>query len=117
MKTNNRILQEIALQIETGNPLWGVLFMNEYLTDGCWLRKAFVARAKHRLTGTTSLTSSALVAKLLKGVKAADLSEEERLSIGSRHVPSQRFVPNPRPTQERPMRVVTTQSNGTRRRF
>lgn len=117
MKINNRILHEIALQIETGNPLWGVLFMNEYLTDDCWLRKAFVTRVKRRLTSAQSPASSALIAKLLDGVKAVALSGEERLSIGARHVPSKRFVPTPRPIQERPMRLAAVQSNGTSRRF
>lgn len=117
MKINNRILHEIALQIETGNPLWGVLFMNEYLTEDCWLRKAFVTRVRRRLIGDQTLASSTLLAKLLDGVKAAALSEEERLSIGARHVQSRRFVPTPRPIQERSMRLAAAQSNGTRRRF
>jgi hypothetical protein len=101
MNINSRILHEIAFQIETGNPLWGVLFMNEYLTDDNWLRKAFETRLKGRLKNAPALTSSTLLNKLLSGAKAAELSEEERVSIGARHTPARRFIPKPRPIHQR----------------
>lgn len=117
MKINNRILHEIAFQIEAGNPLWGILFMNEYLTDESWLRSALLAQFRRRLASIGSGIPNALTRKLVGGVKARELSDDERLRIGARHVPSPRRIPSPRTRQERGSRVSATQSTGTSRRF
>jgi hypothetical protein len=87
MKTNNRVLQEIGYQIKTGNPLWGLLFMNEYLPTDCWLRQAFITSFRSRWT---DLDTTPLITKLLAGATAQALSEDERTEVGARVVPSAR---------------------------
>jgi hypothetical protein len=86
---NKRILTEVTFQLEQGNAAWGMLLLNEYLQQDCWLRRALTTRFNSRV-GKGSLPLE-LSQKLVAGARAAELCKEEREAIGARTIP-------PRPT-------------------
>jgi hypothetical protein len=85
IKINNRILQEIAFQIESGNAAWGLLFANEYLSADSWLHRALTAQFTSR-TARPAL-SQQTAEKLLAGARAIQFSKEELREIGARAIP------------------------------
>jgi hypothetical protein len=102
LKMNNRILKEVAFQLESGNPAWGMLFANEYLSSECWLRRAL--RARYISRATKPALCPQLIEKLLAGARAAELCKEELREIGARSIPPrQRVIPvaPPRTVAER----------------
>ena len=99
MELTVAMLQEISFQISEGNPWWGLLLANEYLSPHELLHQALYQRAMTRLGG--SAAKHPLAKKLRRGYRASMLPEELRRHAGQRclrHVASlgTSFVPMPR---------------------
>jgi len=86
MKLTQTILKEISFQVTTGNPWWGLILANEYLSPDSDLHRALYKRAIDRL-GSSSIRHP-LARKVRQGHRANMLSAALRRSIGCRIVPT-----------------------------
>jgi hypothetical protein len=81
MQITNLILQKLSQQVAYGNPWWGLVVANEYLSTANPLHRALVHHFRARLGSTTS---NPLAEKLVNGSRYADLPQDLRALIGCR---------------------------------
>ena len=81
MKITNLILQQVSQQVAYGNPWWGLVVANEYLSPTNPLHRALVCCFHKRLGSTANHN---LVEKLVSGFRYAELPPDLRALIGIR---------------------------------
>lgn len=91
MKMTPAIFQEISFQVAEGNPWWGLMLANEYLTSGDLLHRALRQRLSRR--GGCDRLSKKVKAGLLAGARASEISPAQLASVGGRTVPRIRAIP------------------------
>ena len=111
MKITNLILQKLSQQVVYGNPWWGLVVANEYLSTANPLHKALVRRFHIRLG---SAANHKLEEKLVNGLRYCDLSPDLRALIGSRESLRARDLatsisPRKRGKSRRPIKRIGTQ--------
>jgi hypothetical protein len=82
MELTVAMLQEISFQISEGNPWWGLLLANEYLSPHELLHQALYHKAMARLG--RSAAKHPLAKKLRRGYRASMLPDELRRHAGQR---------------------------------
>lgn len=82
MELTQPILKAIAYQLHSGNPWWGLLLTNEYLSPDSPLHTTLCALFRKRVPD-----ESALATRLLSGARCKELSAEQRAHIGTRASP------------------------------
>ncbi len=85
MQTTTTILREISFQLTQGNPWWGMLLANEYISESNPLRAAFVLRFK-RSIGNAPTGRDTLADVLIRGKRRSDLSATQLAAVGARTV-------------------------------
>jgi hypothetical protein len=108
MDMNTTILKEVAYQIQSGNPLWGMLIANEYDGLNPLIRKGLTHQFLKRVD-----TSSALTRHLVEGAVLADLPEHLRAQVGSRISRSSAATPTPRARELSNRRLASRQRSST----
>lgn len=108
MDMNTTILKEVAYQIQSGNPLWGMLIANEYDELNPLVRKGLTHQFLKRVD-----TTSALARYLVDGAVLQDLPEHLRAQVGSRISRSSATIPTPRVRELGNRRLASRQRSST----
>jgi hypothetical protein len=91
MKTNSTVLREVSYQLTSGNPLWGMLFANEYFNRDNPFRAAIITKFKQRISSSNGINNE-LALELIEGKKRAELAEDLAHLIGQRAIKRSRSV-------------------------
>jgi hypothetical protein len=81
MRLNNRILQHLSQELLNGNPFWGLVVANEYLSPREPLHAALVRYFRQRVGESLH---SPLAQQLMRGARFCELAEELAKDIGPR---------------------------------
>lgn len=90
MKLSNTMLRVISQEVLNGNPWWGMVVANEYLSSSSPLLKAVENQFKSRIGAAAS---SPLAQHLLAGERFADLPLSLRDEVGGRFVNPRQKTP------------------------
>ena len=107
MKLTPFLFRTLSKEITTGNPLWALAVLNEYLTANDPIRRACVHHAQARLS--PAVRNSDLFVRLVRGETYIELPSELRAHVGCKETITARSVPTPSPrsTDSRARRNVT----------
>jgi hypothetical protein len=90
MKFNTAVLSEVSYQLLYGNPHWGMLLANEYLTPLSPLRRALTNKFKERVSYDKGGREIPLNDEIISGKKLAQITSSDKIAIGPRVVRNRR---------------------------
>jgi hypothetical protein len=90
MKFNTAVLSEVSYQLLFGNPHWGMLLANEYLTPLSPIRRALTNKFKERISYDKGGTEIPLNDEIISGKKLAQITSSDKIAIGPRVVRTRR---------------------------
>lgn len=91
MKLTPFLLRTLCTEIKTGNPLWALTILNEYLSAADPIRRACVHQAQARLS--PSVVGSDLFLHLSRGDTYRELPSELQAHVGGKAVRARTSLP------------------------